>query len=208
MATILPAAIINPYDPSLTVQRIDLTVSGVVNPGDLTFSGATAFGALADGTYNSGITSTACCQGIAVEADTFGSGGVTLPLDLTNGTHTLYLETSDWTAGYGLTVGGINLFFDSNATPGISVHTNVTYDKTVFNGFTVTANTVGTAGLGNSGVPGSGSLTYTNGTASVTITQAQWVGGVAPDPPSVPEPSSLLLLAGGVLVFIGKFKRA
>ncbi|HWD00724.1 MAG TPA: PEP-CTERM sorting domain-containing protein [Candidatus Sulfopaludibacter sp.] len=193
-----------------------------------TLSGATAFGAGSDGTWSSGITATsACCQFIGVEQGSFTDFNnlVTPPISLFDGNYTFYLESSDWTTGYGVTTGGVNLFFDGSSTPGISVYITPVFDKTDFSqSFAVTGNTITTASLANSGVNGSGTSVYTNGGLTITLTGLQWVGGGpdAYDPgltvqrvdftvagagaATTPEPATMVLFGAG-LAALGLVRR-
>jgi PEP-CTERM motif-containing protein len=195
----------------------------------LAFTGATAFNANADGsTNNGGITSTSgCCQNILVEQGTFASGadGVALPITLSLGTNVFFFESSDWTAGFGVTTGGLNLFFNGSALPGISAFTTATFDQAVTPGFQVTGSGLTTTDLADANVNSSGSLSFDDGTNTVTLTGFQWVGGSGANPydssltvqqvtltmtadqgTATPEPGSFLLIGGG-LGIVGLFCR-
>jgi hypothetical protein len=187
-----------------------------------TISGATAYNANSDGSWNhAGITSTSgCCQGINVEQTTFtglSANYVALPLTLALGTDVLYLESGDWTASFGVSTGGLNLFFNGSSTPGIAAHTTPTFDQNVTPAFTVTGSGLITASLGNTDISSPGSLVFDDGTDTVTLIGLQWVGGSGSNPYSnlftvqrvtlsvtpdvgrgVPEPGSLLLIGGGL----------
>jgi hypothetical protein len=208
-----------------------LATSGALSAGVLSFSNATAFNADSTGAWNhGGITATSgCCQGIVVEADAFNDGNstVALPFDFTNGTHTLFFETSDWTAAFGVAHGGVNFFFDGIVTPGISAWLDPIFDKDgPTNAFLANSSSV-TASETNSDIAGSGTLTYTNVSgASVTLTGLQWVGGSGSNPynpgmtviradfvvrdaadAGVPEPGSVVLLGSALLVMGGAGRR-
>ena len=186
----------------------------------ITLSGATAFNANSDGSWNNaGITGTGgCCQNISVEPDTFtGFGNAVLPLTLALGTDVLYLESSDWTAFFGVTTGSVNLFFDGNLSPNISASTTTTYDQTSATTFAVIGSGLSTASLSDASIDSANSLSYDDGTDTVTITGLQWVGGSGTNPYSAsqtvqrvtllvtadgasttPEPGSLLMIAAGL----------
>jgi hypothetical protein len=208
-----------------------LATTGALSAGVVNFSNAVSFNADSSGAYNhGGVTATSgCCQGIVVEADTFNDGNstVALPFDFTNGTHTLFLETPDWTAAFGVNHGGVNFFFDGIATPGISAYLDPIFDKDgPTNAFLANSSSV-TASETNSDIAGSGTLTYTNGSgASVTLTGLQWVGGSGSNPynasmtviradfvvrdaadAGVPEPGSMVLLGSALLAIAGTRRR-
>ena len=196
---------------------------GTVPAAVLTFSGAVSYGSDGSGNYTGGITATGgCCQPIAVENGIFNSGAnaVSLPFALTNGSNTLFLSTGDWTAGFGVTTGAVNLFFDGDAAPGISVYGTPTFDKTVFPGFSVNSS-ANSRDLGNGIVAASGTSAYTNGGIIVTLDGMQWVGGSGSNPydsrltvirvdltvteangAAAPEPATFALF-GGALVLLG-----
>lgn len=183
-----------------------------------TLSGATGFNADASGNYNhGGITATSvCCQIINIEQGTFTGNSanyVTLPISLVDGDYTFYLEASDWTSGFGVVNGGINLFLDGSSLPGISVFGLTTTDKTVFNPTQVGTTSTVTASLTNSDVNGSGTMVYTSGGTTVTLKDMQWVGASAnaystsltvqridlnvSSGSGVPEPATFLLMGAG-----------
>ena len=199
----------------------------------VTFSGATSWGATSDGTSINGVTSTSgCCQLIFVEAGTFtgdSNNAVTLPYTMTDGYYTFFLSSPDWSYFFGGSAvnGGLNLFFDGDTTPDISVYGAPTSDQTVFNPFFLNSSSY-TLDLSDSGVAGSGSGTYSGGALPVTITGMQWVfGGTqssynnlltvirvdltvgTPDTSSgAPEPATFAMI-GGALALLGirKFRR-
>lgn len=187
----------------------------------IAFTGATAFNANADGsTNNGGITSTSgCCQNILVEEGAFTNAAnpVALPITLALGTNVFFFESSDWTAGFGVATGGLNLFFNGSALPGISASTTTTLDQSVTPGFQVTAGGLTTTDLADANVNSSGSLSFDDGTNTVTLTGFQWVGGSGANPynssltvqqvtlsmtadqgTATPEPGSFLLIGGGL----------
>jgi hypothetical protein len=200
--------------------------------GVITLSGATAFSANADGSWNNaGITATGgCCQLISVEETTFtGSSAnyapLPLELSLSLGTNIVYLESPDWTSSFGVAFGGVNLFFDDSLAADISAVTVPTFDQTVTPGFGVIAGGLNTASLADDFIPSSGSLSFDDGSETVTLTGLQWVGGSgsnpydptltvqqatlvvsADDASGVPEPGSLLLMGGG-LGLLALFRR-
>jgi hypothetical protein len=196
----------------------------------IAFTGATAFNANADGsTNNGGITSTSgCCQNIAVEPGTFANGAdaTALPITLSLGTNVFFLESQDWTAGFGVATGGLNLFFNGSALPGISASTTPTFDKTVTPGFQVIGGGLTTTDLTDNNVNSSGSLSFDDGTNTVTLAGLQWVGGSGANPynssltvqqvtlsmtadqgNATPEPGSFLLIGGG-LGIVGLIRRS
>ena len=191
-------------------------------------SGVVSYGSGASGDFSSGITATGgCCQSITVENGVFNNGasGVALPLTLTNGSNTLYFSTSDWTAAFGVSTGALNLFFDGDLAPGISVYGATTYDKTVFNSFNVNSS-ANSRGLGNNTMAASGSSSYLSGSTLVTLDGMQWVGGNGSNPynasetvirvdltvsdangtSAAPEPATFVLF-GGALVLLGAKRR-
>ncbi|MEO8597414.1 MAG: PEP-CTERM sorting domain-containing protein [Candidatus Solibacter sp.] len=196
---------------------------GTLPAAVVTFSGAVSYGSDGSGNYSSGITATGgCCQAIVVEYGIFNSGAnaVSLPFALTNGSNTLFLSTSDWTAGFGVSTGALNLFFDGGSLPGISVYGTPTFDMTVFPSFTVNS-ALNSKDLGNGTVAASGTSAYTNGGITVTLDGMQWVGGSGSDPydagltvvrvdltvteadgAATPEPATFALF-GGALVVLG-----
>ena len=202
--------------------------------GVITLSDATAFNSNADGSWNHGvITSTSgCCQPITVEATTFtgdSANFVTLPLTLSLGANDVYLESPDWTAAFGVATGGVNLFLNGSTAPSISAFTTPTFDQTVTPGFDVIAGGLTTASLGDTDIDSSGSLPFDDGTNTVTLTGLQWVGGSGSnpysssltvqkatlfvsadsvDPTTAPEPTSLLLMGGGLGVLALLRRRA
>jgi hypothetical protein len=207
-----------------------LATTGVLSAGVVNLSNAVSFNADSSGAYNhGGVTATSgCCQPIAVEFGVFNDANstVALPISLTDGTYTLFFETSDWTAAFGVTHGSVSFFFDGIATPGISAYLDPIFDKDgPTNAFLVDSASV-TASETNSDIAGAGALTYTNGSgASITLTGLQWVGGSGSNPynPSmtviradfsvssagagVPEPGSIVLLGTALLGIAGTRRR-
>jgi hypothetical protein len=207
-----------------------LATTCALSAGVVNLSNAVSFNADSIGAWNhGGITSTSgCCQSIVVEAATFNNGNsaVSLPLNLTDGTYTLFLETGDWTSGFGVAHGGVNFFFDGLATPGISAYLDPIFDKNgPTNAFLADSASV-TASETATDVAGAGTLTYTNGSgASVTLTGLQWVGGSGSNPynanltviradfsvssagAGVPEPGSMILLGSALLAIGGACRR-
>jgi hypothetical protein len=202
-----------------------LATTCALSAGVVNFSNAVSFNADSTGAWNhGGITATSCCQSIAVEAGTFNDGNstVSLPLNLTDGTYTLFLETGDWTSGFGVAHGGVNFFFDGLATPGISAYLDPIFDKKGPTDAFLADSAFVTASETDTDVAGAGTLTYTNGSgASVTLTGLQWVGGSGSNPynasmtviradfsvsnaaAGVPEPGSMVLLGTALLAIAG-----
>jgi hypothetical protein len=195
----------------------------------LTLSNAVAFGAAADGAWSNGITTTSgCCQFINIESGSFTgdlTNYVSTPIGLNPGANIFYLESSDWTAGFGVTNGGLNLYFNGDAAPDISAMVTPTYDQTDFGQpFSAIANAVTTANIDDSGVLGSGALSYSGGGQTVALIGYQWVGGSGVNPynssltvqqvelyvsgagSTTPEPGTLVMLAAG-LVGLGALRR-
>ncbi len=152
----------------------------------LTLSSASAFGANPDGTWSGGITTTtACCQSMAIEVGAFTGDSANFsstPLTLTDGTYVLYMESQpDWT--FPGMAGGVNLYFNGDGGPGISTVVNTTMDRNDHsNTPAAIADTVITASDEDGTVNGSGSLSYTSGGTTVTLTGLQWVGGSGTNP--------------------------
>ena len=196
---------------------------GTLPAAAITLSGAVSYGSDGSGNYSGGITATGgCCQPIVVEYGIFNSGAnaVSLPLALANGSNTLFLSTADWTAGFGVSTGALNLFFDGSSLPGISVYGTPTFDKTVFPSFTVNSS-ASSKDLANGTVAASGTSAYTNGGVTVTLDGMQWVGGSGSNPydasltvlrvdltvsgangAAAPEPATFALI-GSALVVLG-----
>jgi hypothetical protein len=144
--------------------------------------------------------------------------------------HSIYLESSDWTSAFSVTTGGINLFFDGNTSPGISIHLATSGDKNVPTAWAVTAAGLSTYNVSDSSTLASGSSSYDNGIATVSINPAtvNWVGATGVNPYSagqtvqrldvtvaldsgspVPEPGSLALIGAGLLALgVRKFRHA
>jgi len=209
---------------------LTLATTGTLSAGVVTFSNAVSFNADSTGAWNhGGITATSgCCQDVFVEVGTYTAGAnpIALPLNLTDGTYTLYLGTGDWTAGFGVLHGGVNLFFDGVSAPGISAYLDPTFDQTDFSSPFLANGAAITASEANSDIAGAGTLSYTNGTgATVTLTGLQWVGGSGSNPytagltviradltvsgaaSGVPEPGSIVLLGTALLVIGGTRRR-
>lgn len=194
---------------------------------DVTLSGSTAFNSAADGSWNqAGITATgSCCQVITIEDTAFNDGGspATLPLALSLGINTLFLESPDWTSAFGVSTGGVDLFFGGSSTPGIAAFTTPVFDQTAVTTFSMTATGNVTAGLDDATTPAPGALSYDNGIDTVALTGLQWVGGTGANPydasltvqkvtllvtadssgtpTATPEPASLLLVGAGFSAF-------
>jgi hypothetical protein len=201
---------------------IAIATAAVLPAASVNLSNAFTFQTDGSGTWSGGITSTTgCCQLLTVEPDTFssGAGNVSLPYTMSNGAHTIYFETGDWTS-LGL-IGGINLFFNGDLTPGISAYVPATFDKTDFSQTFLADSSSSTPDLIYPNiVAGSGSLSYSSGGATITLTGLQWVGAggggnpydptltvvradfTVSDSSGIPEPGTFVLF-GGALIAIG-----